>query len=337
MTTTPLVPPADELARSDPSPTVTVQAAGRLHLRVVGTSVAAPGVRNLVLARADGARLPAYPPGSHLVLHCGQRRNAYSLTGCGTRPGTYTVSVLLLADGQGGSRWVHGLQVGDELVADRPRSAFAPVSTATHHLLVAGGIGITPVLSHARSAVRWGRSFDLLYGYRPGAAAHLAELRALCGAYLHELPVMANFLAAVEAALIGSRIGTHLYACGPAPMLDAVVGRAGELGWPEERVHTERFSAEALDPGEPFEAVLTRSARRVPVPSGTSLLDALDGAGVTVPSMCRQGICGECRVTVLDGEPLHRDLFLSEQERAAGDSVMCCVSRSRNPYLELDL
>lgn len=317
--------------------TTAVGSVGPLSLHVVGTDVAATGVRTLTLAGAEGEVLPAYPPGSHLVLHCGDRRNAYSLTGCGIRPRTYSVSVLLLAEGQGGSRWVHGLQPGDQLAADRPRSAFAPVVTARHHLLVAGGIGITPLLSHARAAVRWDRSFTLLYGYRPGAAAHLAELRELCGSRLHELPELPDFLSAVESALSSSPIGTHLYACGPAPMLDGVLGRAAELGWPEERLHTERFSAAALDPGEPFEAVLRRSGRRVPVPSGVSLLGALEQAGVPVRSMCRQGVCGECRVGVLSGAPLHRDLFLSDEEKAADDSVMCCVSRSSDPYLELDL
>ncbi|HEU0103855.1 MAG TPA: PDR/VanB family oxidoreductase [Mycobacteriales bacterium] len=337
MTTTSLVPAASELAQADPSPTVAVTGPGLLSLRVQAVETAADGVRTVTLTGADGGALPAHPPGSHLVLHCGGRRNAYSLTGCGTRPRSYTVSVLLLGDGQGGSRWVHGLQPGDHVLADRPRSAFAPVATARHHLLIAGGIGITPLLSHARAARRWQRSFELLYGYRPGAGAHLPELRELCGPRLLELPQLPDFLAAVEARLVASPVGTHVYACGPAAMLDAVLERADELGWPQERVHTERFSAADLDPGAPFRAVLRRSGRRVPVPSGVSLLTALEGAGVPVPNLCRQGVCGECRVGVLAGAPLHRDLFLSDEEKAAGDSVMCCVSRSEDPDLELDL
>ncbi|MCF6508941.1 oxidoreductase [Blastococcus sp. MG754426] len=324
------------------SPPAPVEAPGRtgpgtLLLRVTDVREAAAGIRTVEFVPADGGSLPAHPPGSHLVLHCGDRRNAYSLTGSGIAPESYTISVLLCPDGSGGSRWVHDLVVGDVVAADGPRSAFAPVATARHHLLVAGGIGITPLLSHARAAARWNRDFTLLYGYRPGAGAHLEELRRLCGRRLEEHPDLAVFLARIETALAGAPLGTHLYACGPAALLDVVLGTAERLGWPEARVHTERFSAAALDPGAPFEVTLARSGRRLTVPSGVSLLEALEDSGVPVPSMCRQGVCGECRVPVVAGSPLHRDLFLGEAEKAAADSLMCCVSRSTGPTLELDL
>ncbi|MGY1722631.1 PDR/VanB family oxidoreductase [Blastococcus sp. SYSU DS0533] len=329
-----VTPPAPAPA---PAGTVVHAGPGTLLLRVTGVREAAPGIRTVELASADGAALPAFPPGSHLVLHCGERRNAYSLTGAGIAPESYSISVLLCPDGSGGSRWVHDLVVGDVVAADGPRSAFAPVATARHHLLVAGGIGITPLLSHARAAARWNRDFTLLYGYRPGAGAHLDELRELCGPRLEEHPDVAGFVARIEAALASAPLGIHLYACGPAALLDTVLSAAERLGWPEARVHTERFSAAALDPGDPFEVTLARSGRRVAVPSGVSLLEALEDSGVPVPNLCRQGVCGECRVPVLSGLPLHRDLFLTQAEKAAADSVMCCVSRSTGPALELDL
>jgi ferredoxin-NADP reductase len=322
----PVPAPAREPARSGP-----------LRLRVTAVQEAAPGIRSISFAAADGRPLPGHPAGSHLVLTCGERRNAYSLTGPGFAPESYTISVLLLPDGQGGSRFVHRLGVGDVVDADRPRSAFAPVSTARHHLLVAGGIGITPMLSHAREAVRWRRDFTLLYGHRPGMAAHLEELRRLCGPRLEEHPDPTVFLARIDEALATAPLGTHLYVCGPARLMDSVLQRADQLGWPPERVHTERFAAASLDPGKPFEVTLARTGRRIAVPSGVSLLTALEDAGVPVPHMCRQGVCGECRVPVLAGRPVHRDLFLSQEERAAGDSILCCVSRSADPSLELDL
>jgi ferredoxin-NADP reductase len=309
----------------------------RLVLEVAALADAAPGIRSLALRRPGGGLLPGFPPGSHVVLDCGDRRNAYSLTGDGSPAEEYRVSVLLCPDGSGGSASVHALRVGDVVTASRPRSAFAPVSTARHHLLVAGGIGITPMLSHARAAVRWKRSFELLYGHRLGAGAHLGELRTLCGDRLTASASTPELLAAVRAALADRPIGTHVYVCGPAPLIAFVEEAAAELGWPDERVHAERFSAADLDPGEPFTARLARSGTRVPVPAGTSLLSALEGAGVAVPNLCRQGVCGECRVPVRAGRPLHRDLYLSEAERAAGDAVMCCVSRSVDDELELDL
>ncbi|NEK57891.1 oxidoreductase [Geodermatophilus sabuli] len=307
-----------------------------LLLEVAAVAHAADGVRALTLRHPDGAPLPGYAPGSHVVLTCGDRRNAYSLTGEGAPGEAYRISVLLRPDGRGGSAFVHGLAVGDRLAVSWPRSAFAPVATARHHVLVAGGIGITPMLSHARAAVRWGRSFELVYGHRPGAGAHREEVAAVCGERLTVHESTPGMLDAVAAVLADRPIGTHVYVCGPAPLIDFVERTAEELGWPAERVHAERFSAD-LDPGEPFTAHLSRSGVRVPVPPGVSLLAALEGAGVAVPSTCRQGVCGECRVAVVSGRPLHRDLYLSEAERSAGDAVMCCVSRSLDDHLGLDL
>jgi dimethylamine monooxygenase subunit B len=308
-----------------------------LVLEVASVADAAPGIRSVALRRPDGGLLPGHAPGSHLVLECGDRRNAYSLTGNGMPADEYRISVLLCPDGAGGSAFVHRLRPGDLVAASRPRSAFAPVSTARHHLLVAGGIGITPMLSHARAAVRWGRSFRLVYGHRTGAAAHLAELADLCGDRLTALDDTSVMLGEVAAELAAQPVGSHVYVCGPAPLIAFVEETAAALGWPAERVHVERFAAADLDPGEPFTARLARSGTSVPVPSGVSLLSALEGAGVAVPSMCRQGVCGECRLPVRSGRPLHRDLYLSEAERAAGDAVMACVSRCADDELELDL
>jgi dimethylamine monooxygenase subunit B len=319
-----------------PAPPVAVAADGLL-LEVAAVGDAAPGVRTVALRRPDGGLLQGYAPGSHLVLECGDRRNAYSLTGDGMPAEEYRISVLLCPDGAGGSAFVHRLRPGDLVATSRPRSAFAPVSTARHHLLVAGGIGITPMLSHARAAVRWGRSFRLLYGHRAGAGAHLAELAGLCGDRLEAHDSTPGMLDAVAAALAAQPVGTHVYVCGPAPLITFVEETAAALGWPPQRVHAERFSAADLDPGEPFTARLSRSGTSVPVPAGVSLLSALEGAGVAVPNMCRQGVCGECRLPVRAGRPLHRDLFLSAPERAAGDAVMACVSRCADDELELDL
>jgi ferredoxin-NADP reductase len=319
------------------APPATATQDGDLLLTVAGVEDAAPGIRTVTLSRPGGGLLPGYPPGSHLVLSCGDRRNAYSLTGDGVPAPEYRISVLLRPDGNGGSAFVHALQVGDRVAAAGPRSAFAPVSTARHQLLVAGGIGITPMLSHARAAARWGRSFELFYGHRPGAGAHLAELADACGPRLRAFEETSALLDAVAAALADQPMGTHVHVCGPAPLIAFVEESAAGLGWPGERVHVERFSAADLDPGEPFTARLARSDRRVAVPAGVSLLAALEDAGIAVPNMCRQGVCGECRVTVTAGRPLHRDLHLADSERTAGDAVMCCVSRSLDDELELDL
>ncbi|HEU0103853.1 MAG TPA: PDR/VanB family oxidoreductase [Mycobacteriales bacterium] len=309
----------------------------RLQLVVEAVEQQAPGICSVTLADPHGRPLPSFVPGSHVVVDCGPRRNAYSLTGPCLSPRTYTVSVLHKADGNGGSVWMHALAHGAAVAVAPPRSMFAPVAGASHHLLVAGGIGVTPIVSHARSAAGWGQSFQVLYGHRPGSAAYADVLRELCGDRLETWDDQAGFLRRIGQALLEQPLGTHLYVCGPAPLMDVVGAAAAAAGWPADRVHTERFSGEALEPGEAFTARLARSGLTVAVPAGVSLLDALEGAGVEVPNMCREGVCGECRVPVLAGRPLHRDLFLSPDERAAGDAVMCCVSRGVDAVLELDL
>lgn len=315
--------------------------ADRLHLVIAAVDDTVPGIRSVTLVRPDGAPLPGYTPGSHVVVHCGgpggTLANAYSLTGDSVAPESYAISVLHLEDGRGGSRWIHELATGDRVEVTPPRSAFPPVLAARRHLLVAAGIGVTPVLSHVRSAARWGREVEVLYAHRPGRGAHLAELAALAGDALHCFTDRDAFAVHLERTLAAQPIGTHLYTCGPASFMDAVTQAAYRLGWPASRVHLEHFGLADLDEGEPFEAVLTASGRTVAVPSGVSLLDALEAEGVTVPNLCRQGVCGECRIPVRAGTPWHRDLYLSDDEKAAGDTLMCCVSRAAGDRLEIDL
>ena len=296
-------------------------------------------VLHLRLVDPAGARLPSFTPGAHIVIDAAGHTNAYSLTGEFLEPQAYELSVLRLDEGRGGSLWLHReLGAGDRLLVSQPRSAFAPVATARHHVLIAGGIGITPMLSHVRAALRFGRSFELIYGHRPRRAVAARWLLQVCAA--GQLQVAADRLAMTE--LVGRRLaaqplGAHVYVCGPPAMIDAVRGIASALGWPAGRVHSESFTSAALEPGEPFEVQLRESGRRIRVPAGVSLLEALESQGVAVANLCRQGVCGECRVQVTAGTPLHRDLYLSEEERAAGDSVMCCVSRARGAELELAL
>jgi ferredoxin-NADP reductase len=310
-----------------------------IRLAVSGLDDSVPGIRSLILAAADGAAtLPTYVPGSHLVLDCGGRANAYSLTGEAVAPTTYQVSVLRIDDGAGGSRWVHDeLDVGDVIEARLPRSAFPPVARAARHLLVAGGIGVTPILSHLRAAATWDREVQVLYAFREGRGAHVDELLALGGDRVELFSEQDGFADRLRAVLADQPLGTHLYVCGPAAMMDHVLETAAELGWPASRLHSERFGIDVLEPGDPFTVTLTVSGTTLEVASGTSLLEALEAAGHEIPHRCRQGVCGECRLPVAGGTPSHRDLFLTDEEKAAGDALMCCVSRAVGPTLEVTL
>jgi ferredoxin-NADP reductase len=297
-----------------------------------------PDVRELVLTDADSAALPSFAPGSHLPVECGAgRRNSYSLTGPGVQPRHYAISVRLDPAGRGGSRWLHSVAVGDPIAAAPPASAFAPVLSARHHVFVAGGIGITPILSHVREAVRWGRSFEVYYASRAARPAHLDELLDLCGDRLSVFDGRAELWLFLDPALRAQPLGTHLYTCGPAGMIDEVAARAAAAGWPAQRVHAERFAAAESEPGAPFAVKLGRSGMLVPVPSGVTLLEALLAKGVNVANLCRQGVCGECRLAVRRGLVAHRDHYLTDDERAAGDAVMACVSRAAGDLLELEL
>lgn len=314
---------------------------------IVTDVVPRPGrVVSVHLRSEDSGELPGYAPGSHVVLECVDadgrlKANAYSLTGTGTFPEEYSISVLRQDDGAGGSRHVHGLRPGDRVRSSRPRSAFAPVATARRHLLVSAGIGVTPILSHARAAAEWGREALVLSMHRDGEGAHSADLRSLAaehaGIALVESTRRADFAAHLARILRRQPLGTHLYVCGPGPFMEDVLAAARGAGWPEARLHAEAFGSAALDPGEPFAATLASTGERVAVPAGSTLLESLEAAGRTVPNLCRQGVCGECRVGVRAGRPLHRDSYLSDAEKAEATSIMCCVSRSIDPEMELDL
>lgn len=325
MTTTPLLDKAHPAVK------------GGLLLEVTKVSRQTESIVSITFADVSGGLLPSYVPGSHLVVQYGAGVNAYSLTGSGSTPYEYVISVLQVEGGAGGSVAMHRLSVGDLVQVSRPRSAFAPVATATHQLLVAAGIGITPVLSHARSALEWGTATDLIYVHRPGAGAHVAEARELLGDGLTECSDRAGFQKVLAESLTHQPLGTHLYVCGPAAFMDDVLDQAREHGWPAARLHSEAFGAAELDDGEPFAVNLARSGTRLEVPAGVSLLEALENAGKSIPNMCRKGICGECSLSVLRGTPQHRDLYLTDQEKAENTTMMCCVSRSLDEELELDL
>lgn len=310
---------------------------GEMQLVVTAISAPAPSIRSVTLAAPDRRELPGFVPGSHVVVECGDVANAYSLTTQGIAPSEYGISVRHAGDGRGGSKWVHELRAGDPVRVLPPRSAFPPVAAARKHLLIAGGIGVTPIVSHLRAARRRGQDVQVLYRFRAGAAAHVDDVRQLAGDAAGLYTDRASFSAALGVALARQPMGTHLYVCGPGGLIDHVLDRAAEFGWPGSRLHCERFAAGVLDPGEPFELKLARSGTILTVPSGQSMLAALEGAGADVPSLCRQGVCGECRITVTGGTPLHRDLFLSADEKAAGDAVMPCVSRAEGPCLEVAL
>jgi ferredoxin-NADP reductase len=282
-------------------------------------------------------RLWPHQPGAHIAVQTPVKTNCYSLTGDGTRPTSYRISVRRVGN-HGGSAWLHDVaEAGDRLTVSAPTSAFAPTSSARHHLLIAAGIGVTPILSHARAARRWSRSFAVIYGHSAASAPHRDELAALAGRGYTETIGRDELRATVADALRRQPVGTHAYACGPPAFLDAFQESAAAAAWPEERVHVEHFTAPDLGPGEPFALRVAGEGTVVDVPAGRSALHALDAAGLSVPRLCERGVCGQCRTAVSAGIPEHRDLILSKREREANDCFYPCVSRALTPELEVVL
>ncbi|MFN3986984.1 MAG: PDR/VanB family oxidoreductase [Rhodocyclaceae bacterium] len=291
-----------------------------------------PVVREFTL-RAPSGDLPGYSAGSHVVVHMpgdaseGGRgfRNAYSLLSDPADRSAYRIAVRLQASSRGGSRYMHArVAVGSRLQVSPPANLFAPDSRARHHLLIAGGIGITPFMAYVAELGARGGCFELHYAFHSGRSdAYVTQLAAELGSRLHGYDAAVGQRLDVDAVLAAQPIGTHVYVCGPQTLLEGVRQSAARLGWPASRVHWEAFAAAA--PGEPFVVELARDGRRLAVGAEQSLLEALESAGVAVPNLCRGGVCGQCVTAYRAAAVEHRDSYLSDAERAT--HLMPCVSR----------
>ncbi len=309
----------------------------------------ASDVKSFHLVPQDGQG-PVPTPGCHLevLLGPGMTRHYSVLNGPGERDG-YWIAAKLDARSRGGSRTLYeNVAVGRTIEVAALRNNFPLRPAATHHLLLAGGIGITPLLSMARALHAAGKSFALRYfGRSPEAAAFRdAPQREGFGDSASVLLGLSPAQTAdhLAQALAGTSPGTHCYVCGPAGFMDSALAEAARR-LPAEAIHREVFGAATPVDAAPMDAAadrpfvvrLARGGKDVPVPAGVSVVAALAAAGVAVPVSCEQGVCGTCITRVLDGEPDHRDSFLMDDERAAGDAIALCVSRARSALLVLDL
>ena len=299
-----------------------------IEVQVTDVRQLTPVVREFSLRAIDGS-LPGFSCGSHVqvVLPIEGRtlRNAYSLLGDPRETGVYRIAVRLQEGSRGGSRYLHEqVRFGDRLQIGAPSNLFALHSQARHHILVAGGIGITPFMAYLAELEAQGASFELHYAYRSGLTdAYADELSERLGERFHGYDAAAGQRLSCADLFAGKPLGSHLYVCGPQRLLDELKTLADSYGWSAGRLHWEAFAAP--EPGQPFTVELTRSGQRLQVPGDHSLLEALEAAGVEVPNLCRGGVCGQCTTRYLSGEVEHRDHYLDEQQR--GEALMPCVSR----------
>jgi dimethylamine monooxygenase subunit B len=320
-----------------------VNHADTIPVRVIATEQVTPQIKHFTLAPAAGGGLPAFSGGSHIivVMRGANRihRNPYSLMSSPGQLDAYEISVRRMEQSRGGSHFMHDeVQVGSALEIAHPINLFPLDKIARKHLLIAGGIGITPFMAQLADLHNGDVPYELHYAARsPEHCAFGGLLSQREPGRVHRYHDSTGELIDFEGLLSNQPLGTHVYVCGPALMIEKVVNTARDRGWPDSHIHWEQFSAPPV--GDAFDVYLARSKLNVHVVPDQSLLESIEAAGVEVPYLCRGGVCGFCRTAVVevDGTLVHNDHFLSDEEKASGKAIMPCVSRARCNKLVLDL
>jgi len=313
----------------------------RLSLRVSNVAAEAKDALVVELRDPGGAALPPFTPGAHIELHLsnGLIRH-YSLCNDWRQRDRYVVGIGLAAGSRGGSLHIHRtLRPGDIVDVTAPRNNFPLAEAAPRHDFLAGGIGITPILSMVRWCAANRRDWHLWYLVRNRQrAAFLEELGDFAGNVTLHADDEAGALFDVTGTVAGLQADGHIYCCGPAPLMTAV--EAAAQSRPPEQMHFEWFTPKqpmAADSSESFTVVLARSGRRFLVPTGKSILEVLEANQLNISFSCREGLCATCETPVLAGKPDHRDSVLTASEKAANNTMMICVSRALSDELTLDL
>jgi vanillate O-demethylase ferredoxin subunit len=313
-----------------------------LELRVAEVRPEADGVKAFELESPNGEPLPAFAPGARVEVRGrtaagSEAWRAYSITSDPAETRAYEIGVLRVGDG-GVSAWLHdAVKAGDVLTIMPPRNDFPLVAEASEHVLLAGGIGITPLLAMARWLQREGGEYRLVASAR--APERLAFRDALAG--LESRRVQLHFSGAQGRLDLAAAIGTpapgrHLYVCGPNALVQDARRAAAELGWADCAVHVELFNAAGGADDTAFEVELSRSGETFTVPPGRTILELMLERGAFPSFDCQRGECGACLTRVLAGEPLHRDVYQTDDEKAANAFMTVCVSRAKSPRLVIE-
>jgi len=323
-----------------------------LTLRVAEARQLNPLIRQFRLRADDGSALPGYTAGAHLRVRVPLPAGTedwrhYSLINLSTDPGAtdapreYVIAVRREDDGRGGSRYMHEqVKDGDLLTIEAPKNEFALRTGSGCALLIAGGIGVTPLVSMAAQRVREKAAVRMVYAGRTRELmAFVPELELLLG---DALAVHADAEAGgpldIDALLDRCSADDQLYVCGPKVMLDAVLALTQARGWTHDRVHFELFTTPATGAGDrEIEVVLAQSGRTLTVPAGMTILDCLIENGCDLLFDCKRGECGVCSTPVIEGDIDHRDYFLRKDEKASGKVMQICISRARGERLVLDI
>ncbi|RJF96474.1 oxidoreductase [Noviherbaspirillum cavernae] len=316
----------------------------QLSVRVLKKTREAEDIVSFELASADGRPLPPFSAGSHLDVRIpGGIVRQYSLCNDPAESHRYLIAVLRDAKSRGGSIAMHErVNEGDVIEVSEPKNHF-PLVPAERVLLLAGGIGVTPILCMAERLAHTATDFAMHYctrsSERTAFRSRIARSRFADKVHYHfdtDAPEQKLDFRALFAA---AEHGTHLYVCGPGGFIEHVRNTARDCGWPSERIHLEYFGAQAQDNSrdDSFEIKLASSGTTYRIPAGKTVVEVLAEHDIEIPTSCEQGVCGTCITRVIEGTPDHRDVYLTDDERARNDQFTPCCSRARSATLVLDL
>ncbi len=315
-----------------------------VRVRVARKELIAEGICAFDLVHEDGKLLPTFAAGAHIdVTTPSGTVRQYSLCNPLTDGGMYRIAVLREEAGRGGSRAMHdNIHEGDVVIVSKPRNHFALERSDAPSILLAGGIGITPILAMAYELKTLGKEFSLHYSTRSAARAAFTEVLSEhfgSTANVYHDDGSSEHRFDISHVLQKTPSAAHLYVCGPAGFIEAVLTNARLAGWPENQLHREFFSAAPVstDGDGSFEVVVASSGAVVPVARDQTVVDALASVGIEVMTSCEQGVCGTCVTRILEGVPEHRDCYFTAQEQARGDQFTPCCSRAKSERLVLDI
>ncbi|MEW6022276.1 MAG: PDR/VanB family oxidoreductase [Pseudomonadota bacterium] len=315
-----------------------------IEVKVANRVCEADGICSYELVRTDGGDLLPFEAGAHIDVHlAGNLIRQYSLCNAPGETHRYQIGVLRDTDSRGGSQAMHDhVDTGSVLQISEPKNHF-PLVEAQRTVLLAGGIGVTPILAMAEALAAKGARFELHYSARSPEKAAFKERLANCGfaaqVQFHYDSGEASQKLDLAALLAQPEEGTHVYVCGPQGFIDYVMDTAKAQGWPAAQLHVEYFSAAAVDTSGDgsFDVKLASSGQTFTIPAGKTVIKILEEQGVVIPYSCAEGVCGTCLTRVIEGVPDHRDMYLTEEEQAANDQFTPCCSRAKTPVLVLDL
>lgn len=317
--------------------------AGTLPVVVTAIDEVTPLIKVYTLQDPDGQPLPGFSGGSHVIVLIPEDgkvyRNPYSLMSTPFDTTAYKIGVRRQESGRGGSRSLHdNVRVGMTLHITHPINNFPLNRRSLKHIFIAGGVGITPIIAQIHDLQVGNVPYELHYAVRGLEHAGMnrfinADNIGTTSIYHDDTDARIDF----HSILANQPLGSDVYICGPAPMIEAVIAAARDLGWADSHIHWEEFVETAT--GDAFDVFLKKSNIHLTVPPELSLLEAIEGAGVEMPYLCRGGACGHCETDVveLDGQIIHRDIWLSDEDKAANRKLMPCVSRAECRKLVLDI